>query len=189
MMEKRNVILDDVVVLGKSYPYELRNGRKGICLAGWSASKGFIRIFPIPFWISNKLKRWNIISAKVSYPAEWRMESFKLIHSKNQKKAIHDIEKIGEYPKNKRLKLIESLPKNCPNYLNEKKVSLGLTEPIIKKTLFDKEKYYIIYNCDKICKNKQHKQQVLEWGVYQLIKKGYSDNEKIDQALGINIKD
>lgn len=79
MTEKnRYRIIDDLIILGKAFPQELKDGRITCCTAGWSPTRGFIRIYPIPPE-SEKLKRWNIVSTKVERNLnDWRDESWKI---------------------------------------------------------------------------------------------------------------
>ena len=156
----------------------------------WSPTMGLRRIFPVPNSCTKKIKRWNIIKAQVIRPNgdkddDWRHESWKLKDSRDLKKSHKNIQKIGRISKQEAIKLIfRTIPTNgCSNYLNEKKVSLGLTIPVITDTYMDKGKYYVEYRCCEDCKTKSsHRQSVIEWGSYRLLQKGGNKSD-LDKTL------
>jgi len=182
--------IDNLVILGRAFPQQLKDGRISCCTAGWSPTLGLIRIYPTDYK-SEKLKRWNIVSIKVEHnPNDWRHESWKILDSKDWRNVDDKIEVKGTYPKDKRLELIEkTIPKHCPNTLNDIRTSLGLVEPKILDYEFKENKkgeeiLRIHYNCLPRCFSASfHNQQVLEYGVYEWIRKNPDYRDKVVDNL------
>jgi len=202
--DDRYRIIDDLVIIGKAFPQILQDGRATCCTAGWSPTRGFIRIYPIPPF-SEKLKRWNIISAKVEInPSDWRDESWKICDSKNPEEALRNVKVVGKLNRKEQIRLIkEILPNQCPCGLNEKRISLGIVKPKIIDTLWDGDKLKIKYECEQDCLLSStytkkdgttkiyspHKQQVLEWGVYEWVRKHPEKKKEVIDNLRLFDKD
>ncbi len=202
-------IMDDLIVLGRAGPELISDGRHTVCLAGWSESDGFIRLYPTNIYCEDA-SRWNIIRVPVvDDDSDPRDESWKIEGSKKEWRNLPSkIEKVGELEREKRPEFMEELPKICPNELNEKNESLGLVKPeqihdayleerekiepiptdltgkkLTTKKSFNK-KLKINYTCDG-CETKQgyHDQQVVEWGIFEYWRKNPSDKEKVIENL------
>ena len=120
------------------------------------------------------------------------------------------IKKKGEYPKQERRKLIELLAKDSLGELIEKRKSFGVIEPKIVgvKLLKQKEateiqtsildldfqiinqkdfkfKPYVEYECvaECSCKNSIHKQQIVEWGCYEWMRKNPNSEEHCQKVF------
>lgn len=182
-------VINNLIILGRAFPQKLKDGRRSCCAAGWCEGMGFIRIYPT-YWLSKKLKRWNVVNVNVEDDnGDWRKESHKIINSKDLKNMDEQIEVVEEYPKNKREKLIIDLHKTCPSILNNEKKSIGIVKPKILKTYFSENKkgkkvLKIKYVCEPNCIVKRgfHDSQVLEWGVYEGLRK-VNNKQKIIDSL------
>ncbi len=129
-MNKKDRIIDDLIVLGKAAPDEIKDGRITICVGGWSNKLGFIRIYPANF--KSNLKRWNMVRIPVERNSrDTRKESWKIQGSKSEWQSLHEkIQEIAILTKKEQIKLLENIPKvNCIEDLNEQKLSLGLIKP------------------------------------------------------------
>ena len=65
-MEEGPITIDDLIILGRSVPTEMRNGRRTICVGGYSPTYGFIRLYPT--FYDFDISRWSIIEVKVERP-------------------------------------------------------------------------------------------------------------------------
>ena len=73
-------IIDDFLVLGHAVPVEISGSRKSICTAGFSATKGLVRLYPVP--INVRPKMWDIIKVPVEKNnRDVRSESWKIQNS------------------------------------------------------------------------------------------------------------
>lgn len=185
------MIINDLIILGRAFPQHLKDGRISCCTAGYSPTQGLIRIYPTDYQ-SEKLKQWNIVSVNVERnPNEWRKESWKIIDSNDWEHIDDKIEVIGQLPREERITLIETtIPKSCPNKLNEQKVSLGILCPKIISYYFAKnrkghEVLRIRYKCTPECfiKGISHDAQVLEYGVDEWIRKYPNSKEGVIENL------
>lgn len=189
------------MILGHAVPVEIKGARKSICIAGYSPSKGMVRLYPVPMNVRPKM--WDIIKVPVEKnKQDVRSESWKIQNSKNDwdtlfKKVKH-IDKVKK--KEEKINLIKFLYSKygvgCIHTLNEKKESLGLIKPKILEYFFDKRKnvdttiqatldssvayktssnYELIpkikYRCEHCNAKNPHNQQILEWGAYEWIRK------------------
>lgn len=199
------IIIDDLIILGRAAPDEIKDGRTTICVGGYSHSLGFIRIYPTK--TDTPIKRWDVVKLPVERnPKDTRKESWKIKGSKNEwnhlSEKIEVVDRIED--RKKRAILIGNLVDNCIKKINEEKRSLGIIKPDIlefyfsersdvskniqSKLLTDKlirtKKNYPIqprlnYECEK-CKNKNpHDQQLLEWGAYEWIRKNPMKPEQL----------
>jgi hypothetical protein len=180
-------VLNEVIVLGRAFPQELRDGRISCCTAGWSKELGFIRIYPT-YWLSKKLNTWNIINVNVEDDGgDWRKESYKIVGSKEIENIDSQIEVKGMLSREDKIKLLTELGKSCPVALNGLKKSLGIVKPFITKAYYAKNKkgdniLRVKYLCDRcFVQRGYHDAQILEWGVYEFLRKNPNrENEAID---------
>ena len=123
--------IDDLIILGRSWPEPLRDNRYTVCVAGYSKMSGFIRIYPTR--ISSPLNAWNIVRVSVERnSADPRKESWKIIGSKKDwDKLDENIKVIGSLEREERIKLLKNLSKDSTEDLINQKRSLGLVKPEI----------------------------------------------------------
>jgi hypothetical protein len=204
--------IDDLIVLGRSHPEPISDGRHTVCLGGYSPTYGYIRLYPTRMGMS-ELERWNIVSVPVEYDGEdHREESYKIQGSKEDWDNLHTkVEQVGKLSKAQQIQLVDELATDCPSQLNEDRISLGLVKPetvhdiylddtdgdtvqidltgrkLMGKTDFD-HKLYINYTCDNCQQKTPHDQHVIEWGVYEFWKRN-DDPERVKDALGFNNDD
>ena len=218
MSENESIIIDDLIVLGRAVPSELRDRRRTICTAGFSPTLGFIRIYPTSY--DSPLKRWNIVRVEVeraiSPRFNGRSESWKIVGARDEWRYIRDkIEVIDELPRERWPELLSSLVDDCVCDIEDADRSLGIIKPrVILDTYFEDNKDYvgrqmmldgrfrimtkkefkyeprIRYECTN-CRigRGYHDQQLLEWGVYEWVRK-YPDNmNQVWDNLGLTNPD
>ncbi|MDD5148374.1 MAG: hypothetical protein PHH08_02820 [Candidatus ainarchaeum sp.] len=210
--------LKNLVVLGQGAPNSLRDGRISRCVCAYSKEHGLVRLYPIPKAL---LRQWDVFDATVEANSQdHRENTWKIFHSKEDWQRIHKwIIKKGEYPKKERTKLIESLAKDNLGDLIKNGKSFGIIEPkitgfelakqnettSIQTTIFDldyqiinqnefKYKPYVTYECtaECSCKNPVHRQQIVEWGCYEWMRKNPNSEEhceKVFENLQLTNKD
>lgn len=198
-----------MIVLGRSHPEPIQDGRHTVCLGGYSPTHGYIRLYPTRMGMA-ELKRWNIISVPVEYDGDdHRKESYKIQGSRDEWDSLHKkIEKVGELDYAERYELMEGLAVDCRKRLNDEHISLGLVTPetiqeaylkptetehvqtdltgrkLMGKNEFD-YKLYVDYRCEGCIQKTPHSQHVIEWGVYQYWKK-QDDADGVIDALRLN---
>lgn len=214
MSKPEQIIIDDLIVLGRAVPAEIKNGRRTICTAGYSPTHGFIRIFPTRW--DSPLKRWNIIKVPVERPRkpryDGRSESWKIVGSRRDWNWLSEkIEVVGKFPRKDQTKFIEGLVDNCVNDIYDSGRSLGIIRPTILDYYFEEQEDFkgfvqktldgrfriqvkdeypleprIKYNCP-VCRVKRgfHDQQVLEWGIYEWVRKNPDNMEQVWENLGL----
>ena len=147
MSEDESIIIDDLIILGRAVPSELRDHRRTICTAGYSLSKGFIRIYPTSY--DSPLMRWNIVKVEVERPVtprfNGRPESWKIVGSREEWKYIKDkIEVVDEFPREEWPNLLPSLVDGCVCDIEDADRSLGIIKPKeILDTYFEDNKDYV----------------------------------------------
>lgn len=199
----------DLIILGRTAPEPIRDGRHTVCLGGYSESHGYIRLYPTQRWMEN-CERWNIVSVPVEEPMhDTRDESYKIRGSKKDWGNLHKkIKYVDTLPKTKQIQLVDELAGDCTIRLNENRVSLGMVEPgeIIDVYIEENEdttiqmdlgmnerkgkkdypqKLYIKYRCQNCSAKTYHDQHTIEWGVYRYWDK-HDDVEGVIDALGFN---
>jgi len=205
--------IDDVIILGRGVPEQISEGRITVCVAGYSLTRGFIRLYPTR--IDSPLKVWSIVSVDVQRnPRDNRPESWKFPDSKTGWQSINQhIRVIGEYPKHGRLGLLDSIKSRCVADINDARNSLGVVMPAIKRRylapnrmhteayqpLFEimehagaatKRDYVaeprLCYLCGDTCRSKNgHDMQLLDWGCYQWMKSHPGNEQQIWANMGI----
>lgn len=200
------MLVNDLVVLGNAVPDEISDRRKPICTAGYSPKHGLMRVYPVPPSASMKRWNVVEVQLKKN-PQDTRVESWKIVGSKSEwdnldSKIIHR-DKLN---RKKQIGLLEELfgkfGADCVQDLNYKRVSLGLIKPkvlghqfkrrknrssTVQTTLLSQDLFLTIrnyefqpriqYRCSG-CKSKSpHDQQLLEWGIYEWMRK-HPDNKE-----------
>lgn len=211
--ENEQVTFDDIIVIGNAEPDELRDGRKTVCTVGYHPDHGLMRIYPVP--PEAPMKRWNVIKIPLERnTSDSREESWKMQGSK-EKQLADKIILQRQLPRNEQIKLLDELVKkysyDCVEDIYADNKSLGFIKPhecnarfvkrseqevTVQKNLFSEEPFLTIHNYDvqprmkyrcPNCKSKNpHDQQILEWGVYEGIRKNPHIKEKILDGLRIN---
>lgn len=211
------VQIDDVIILGRGVPEQISDGRRSVCVAGYSPTVGFVRLYPTR--VDSPLKNWNIVSVDVERnPQDSRAESWKFPDSRVGWENINQhIRIVGEYPREHRLGLMDSLQCSCVGELNECRVSLGIVRPVFKRTYLSPNKMYgeafqplfdiiehaglptkrdcyfeprIEFLCGSGCRAKGcHDQQLLDWSCYQWMVKNPGKEQQIWDNLHISDKE
>ncbi|OGS42453.1 MAG: hypothetical protein A3K67_07215 [Euryarchaeota archaeon RBG_16_62_10] len=177
-------------------------------MAGYSKAHGFVRLYPTR--MDSPLRAWNIVSVPVERnERDTRTESWKIKGSKYEWGTLSDrIEVIGQVGKESRLPFVKGLVSRCVADLVDEDRSLGIVrprertcrferrskhEPGVQTTLFgaslprDKRGYElqprIRYRCSGCRKSNGHDQQVLEWGVYEWMRKHPGEEEDVWKNL------
>lgn len=215
MSQNDKLVIDDLLVLGNAVPDIISDNRITVCTAGWSPKHGLVRVYPVPpvsnmrRWnvVKVPLERnprdrreesWKIQGSK----SEWNKLAQKIelkdtITSRDEKFEI-----MGE--------LEGKFGVDCVNTLNSRKASLGIVKPVslacsfVERTDHEEDKQatldgaepYItiknyplkplaLYRCPS-CKTKNpHKQQIIEWGVFEWMRKYPDHSEKVFKNLHI----
>ncbi len=211
--------INDLVILGRACPEPLKDGRVTVCLAGWSATFGFVRLYPTRF--DMLFKQWDVIKVDVELnERDTRLESWKILGSKNEWESLAQKAKVTgnvDSP-NVRRNILGNLTDNCVMQINNEKRSLGIVQPTILQSYFkDNDDYHklfqlglpdlteldevmvkrdfpqeprLIYRCPEcLTSNQQHDQQVLEWGFYEWIRKNPDKKEQVWENAKINDPD
>jgi hypothetical protein len=65
LSDEEKTIIDDLIILGRSVPVEIKNGRRPICVGGYIPSRGFIRLYPT--FSVFPIKRWSICEVRACF--------------------------------------------------------------------------------------------------------------------------
>lgn len=195
--------IKNLVILGRSAPEPIKDGRHTVCLAGWWLNKDqFVRIYPTK--MNSDVRRWDIINVPVVHDRSHdpRQESYKIEGSKKEWNVLEQkIEKVGRYNRKQRLHLLANIPKTCTVSLNDNNDSLGLIKPtkinaylekngsdsrVIDERIYSKNDYpyklrlrYQHNNCS--LKGDYHDQHCIEWGIYRFWDK--CEGEEYDKVI------
>ena len=211
-MQNERTVADDLIVLGNAVPDVISDERITVCTAGYSKELGLVRIYPVPP-ISHMKRWNIVRVPLERNPKDTRSESWKIQGSKSEWDQIsRNIELKGSVEETKKIPLLEDLSSrfgvDCVEQLNEKLVSLGLVEPRIisyqlearedlekstQLSLDSEEPFLTIknypqrpvisYRCQN-CKTKgPHSQQVLEWGIYEWLRRHPKETQKVWENL------
>lgn len=215
MEEHDTEVLEDVVILGRAAPEELSDRRQSSCTGAWSKHRGFIRLYPIDPTVG-LFSRWSMVNVEVKKnPQDTRYESWKLA-AQDQNECV---EKIGEYPRNKRATLLHELEDECVKDINEAGRSLGIVkldevpslefepwgeEDTVQSRLFEaieewrpetreefNDEIRVEFTCSG-CKTQQgyHNKTLLEWGAYMgKSKNNLKDPGELEKFYNIGDKD
>jgi hypothetical protein len=189
-------VVDDLVVLGRAVPEQIRNGRVTVCVAGHSERLGFVRIYPTKTTMA--LPLWSIVKVPLERDSrDTRNESWKIQGSRSEWDALEKkIEVTGELQLEQRLDFVTNLVDGCVEDINEARRSLGIVKPSVEKCYFCQEETFdptfqstlfggvlpnikkqypmfpkIQYRCSKCRASNRHDQTVLEWGFYEWMRK------------------
>jgi len=205
--------IDDLVVLGRSAPEPIADGRETVCLGGYSESEGWVRLYPTKRQMT-ELQRWNVVSvpAERDESHDNRLESYKIADSKREWDDLHEkVEVKRRLDRSERIELAYNLAGDCPAELSEQKRSLGLVEVDKIKNIELKEtesdtvqhtldmnprkgksdyeyKLYLTYRCNNCHQKTPHKQHTIEWGVYKWWKKS-DDKQQVIENLNLKNDD
>jgi hypothetical protein len=209
--------IKDVIILGRGVPEQISNGRITVCVAGYSETAGFIRLYPTR--IDSPLAVWNIVSVEVERnPLDNRNESWKLPESRAGWEHINQYITInGELKRSHRIGLLDAIKTDCVKDINAKRQSLGIIQPSIRRAylgtnkrnmeayqpLFEMIEHANVptkrdfeveprfeYSCGSRCKAKRHHDmQLLDWGCYQWIRKNPQQAQQIWSNMGIGSPD
>lgn len=206
---------EDLVVLGNAAPDEISDSRKTVCTVAFSKEYGLIRIYPVPpsssmkRWnvVSVPLER----NTKDSRGESWKIQGSKMEWDTLANKIILK----RKLSRNEWVELITHLKKNhsydCIEDINDKKLSLGIivpkildrkleqrkeVDPTVQATLVNENLFMTIqnygvrpvitYSCPNCrTKNHQHSQGVLEWGLYEWLRRNPSNKEQVWENLHI----
>lgn len=218
-MSEGKVIIDDFLVLGNAVPDELKDGRKTVCVAGFSKKLGLIRIYPVP--PKAPMRRWNIVEVPLERNSQdTREESWKIQGSKSEWDTLDTkIVVKGRIDRDEQINLIDEVLNSpygysCVEELNEQKKSLGLIKPEILSCQFENREKYddsvqitltsptafktiksykdqprITYRCSGCKLEKPHDQQVLEWGIYEWMRQNPNNQNDVWENLHIMDKE
>lgn len=213
-MPEDSRVIDDLIVLGNAAPDEISDNRKTVCTAGYSPTHGMIRIYPVPPNASMHRWNIVEVPLERN-PKDTRLESWKVQGSKNEWDRLASKIKVKrKLDRDEWVALLDELYSKfgvgCVEELNEKKLSLGLIkpekfeprferrerhDPSTQMSLFATEPFLTVHNYDiqprvtyrcSSCRAKHaHDQQVLEWGVYEWIRKNPEKKEQVWENLHI----
>ena len=195
------VMMDNLIVLGEAVPDELKDNRKVVCTACYSPEYGLVRIYPVPpetrmrRW--DKVSMPLVRNTQDTRVESWKVQGSKHEWDVLGKKIHND----GKLPRQEQIGLLHKLYKNfgvdCIQDLNDAEQSLGIIKPrILKAWLADRVEKYdptvqvtldsdlpfltihnypkqprVRYRCSKCRIQNPHDQQILEWGVYEWMRK------------------
>ena len=211
-MTLERIKMDDLIVLGNAVPDEISDYRKTICTACYSPTHGLIRIYPVPPSAPMKRWNLVEIPLEKN-PRDTRTESWKIQGSKSEwdrlqtKITVHD-----QLNRKAWVSLLDQLEEefgvDCVKDLNTQRKSLGFIRPkqveyrfdrrkkqetAVQHTLSSDEPFLTIHNysvqprvkyrCLECKADNPHDQQILEWGVYESIRKYPNNMEQMWQNL------
>lgn len=200
--------IDDLVILGRGAPDELKDGRVAVCVAGWSRTLGFVRVYPTR--LSSPLKQWSVVSVQVEKnPSDSRSESWKIVGSASEWERLdRNIRVIGTLDREGRTALIPTLVSGCVSDLNDAHTSLGIVRPSairgylspredvvhsVQTTLLGgslprtKVNYAmrprVVYRCSACQSQQEHDQQIIEIGCYEWFRKNPGKEQQVFENL------
>lgn len=207
--------IDDLVVLGNAVPDETRDHRITVCIAGYSRALGLIRVYPTPPKAPTSRWSIIGMPAEQTRH-DTRSESWKIVGSKGEWDRLSDkIRSIGQVRASDRRGTWDSICRahevGCVNELNDRRASLGIVrphsvshaleeradyDPSIQATLTSESMYKTIHNyktrpvvsyrCPDCTAKNGHRQQILEWGVYEWIRKNPGKAEQVWENLHLD---
>ena len=207
-MRNDALVIDDLVILGRSSPDRLSDNRVSVCAAGYSRTVGFVRLYPTR--MDSPLKVWNVVTVPVERNTQdSRAESWKIHGSKSEWEHLSDkIEVVGELRGKDRQPLLNPIVSKCVKDLEDQGRSLGIVMPSSRKCYFkprddydsaiqmtlyggssipDKQRYRLqpraMYRCQECRLARGHDQQILEWGVYEWMRKNPGNEEQVWENL------
>lgn len=208
-MSDEKWLAENLLVLGNAVPDIISDSRITVCTVGYSTERGLVRIYPVPpgshmkRWniVRVPLER----NPKDTRAESWKIQGSKNEWDGIGKKIeLQRVMKSPEYQQATLKEVHDKFGANCVEELNERKVSLGmirpqiLTQQMVKRddyepavqssltheTPFRTIKNYplkpvLTYRCP-VCQTKQpHQQQIVEWGVFEWMRKNPTQAEKV----------
>ncbi len=205
--------------MGNAVPDELKDLRKTVCYAGYSSEHGLIRIYPVPPSVKMKrwqrvevqLERnpqdvrkescqirgskadWSRLGQKITRCEQLkRKEWVELLYSLHEQFGVDCVEQLNK----NRLSLGLVKPRNFKPYF-EKRKNFDASK---QATLFGGEPFWTIHNygfqprLKYQCQNCElargyHDQQIIEWGVYEWMRKNPTNIEGVWKNLHVGEED
>ncbi|MDG6991099.1 MAG: hypothetical protein JRM99_06720, partial [Nitrososphaerota archaeon] len=213
-MSDEKLVVDDLIILGNAVPDIISDNRITVCTAGYSPSHGLIRTYPVPPSSPMRRWNIVRVPLERNH-SDTRAESWKIQGSKSEwDKIVEKIELKGKVDINNGQTILDDIyPEfgaNCVEELNDRKVSLGIIKPasiecwLERRTDYDMEmqttlegnnpfktiknydkKPVMSYRCSACQAKDSHKQQILEWGVFEWMRKNPSQPDKVFENLHI----
>jgi hypothetical protein len=213
-MSDDKCLIDDLIVLGNSCPDIISDQRITVCTAGFSSRFGLVRIYPVPPKSHMKRWNVVEVPLERN-PTDTRIESWKIQGSKSEWGTISNkIRLKGKVAENEREALVDKLHSmfgaSCVENLNDKQVSLGVIKPEIYGWRLEKREDYkstaqtrlgqsapfltiknyplkpvIEYRCPKCRAQNPHKQQIVEWGVFEWMRQHPDKANQVWKNLGM----
>ena len=204
-------VIGDLVILGRGAPDTMRDGRVTICVAGWSPTLGFIRVYPTR--TSSPLQQWNVVSVPVERnPNDNRPESWKIQGSSGEWDRLdRKIRVERRVTRAERLQLVPPLTTGCVKDLNEKRISLGIihpsslegylsersdVDPSVQQTLLGEtlpktkanfqHQPRLRFRCESCRQEGGHDQQIIEWGCYVWFGKSPGRESQVFENLRVS---
>lgn len=213
-MSDEKTVIDDLLVLGNAVPDIISDNRITVCTVGISKTHGLVRIYPVPV-VSHMRRWNIVKVPLERNQADTRAESWKIQGSRGEWDRIaQKIELKGKVDLDEGLAILDELyPRfgvECVEALNDSKLSLGFVRPVSMecwleertdrdmemqttleganpfKTIKNYEKKPIMtYRCPACRTKNPHKQQIIEWGVFEWMRKNPHNPEKVFENLHI----
>jgi hypothetical protein len=211
-MSDEKLRVNDLVVLGNACPDIISDQRITVCTVGFSATYGLIRIYPVPP-ISHMKRWNCVELPLERNTQDTRPESWKIEGSKSEwDKLASKINLKGKLSKDEQVTLLDELHRkfgqDCVEALNDKKMSLGMIKPRILGYEFEKRDDYepsiqthlgrstpfltiknypyrpmIQYRCPDCRTVNPHRQQLVEWGVFEWMRNNPEATDKVWENL------
>jgi hypothetical protein len=214
-MSSEQTVIDDLLVLGNSVPDIISDNRITVCTAGYSKAHGLVRIYPVPTvsdmkrW--NVVKVPLERNPRDTRPESWKIQGSKGEWDRLAQKI--ELQAIVK-DKDEKFAILEDLERDfgvgCVEDLNDRKASLGIVKPVSFSCAFEKRddhepeaqstldgakpfltiknyplKPVMTYRCPGCRTKNPHKQQIMEWGVFEWMRKNPNKPEKVFENLHI----
>jgi hypothetical protein len=127
-----SVIVNDLLMLGKTVPEPQSDGRQFVCSAGWTPDLGLIRVYPLAR--KHSPKRWTTHSVELRRnPKDHRRESWQIAGDRDSDAhpdINHRFTQSGQWSRGKRGELLDRYrgPSSIAE-ANEQRASLALIRP------------------------------------------------------------
>lgn len=212
MCRLKKITIKDLIVLGTAVPDETSDHRKTVCLAGYSPEHGLVRVYPVPPQaVVNRWSCVEIPLEQ--NPQDTRKESWKIQGSQSEWSHLQSkIQHHGTITRKQQVELVHRLHNEfgvgCIQDLNIKRQSLGLIKPSILECKFTSRENYerqiqtnldckipfltihnydiqprMTYQCSNCKQKNPHDQQILEWGIYEWMRKNPNNKDQIWENL------